>query len=419
MPISRPLSIGVASTGRFHMFDLTRQLSALGHDVHLFAGYPAIKVDPDLRRLASTRSRWVLAEHLWSRLPGRQPAWLRSRMFTDFGNWVERSIRGLDLDLLDALEGSGLEAGRAVRDRGKVWICNRGSAHILTQKRVLEQEHRRWGGSLPAHYFPPKYLDRCLAEYEGADAIVVGSTFSKRTFVEQGSRESKVHVCPYGVDLSMFKPVPKEDKRFRVLFVGTQSIRKGIGYLLDALRPLVQTRGVELWLIGHTAPEAKRILDRYADVFQQKGPQPRRNLSWFYSQGSVLVLPSIEEGLALVQAQAMACGVPVISTRNSGAEDLYTDGVEGLLVPARDPRAIRERILWLMDNPERRDEMAEAALSKVKTLGGWESYGMRCLEVYRNVLRDKLSSQSGAVPLFEKPGGMGANSPIHRAAASS
>jgi alpha-maltose-1-phosphate synthase len=390
------LRIGVASTGRFHMFDLARQLAALGQRTRLFTGYPRFKVDGDLRPITRTHARWAVAERL---LAGAVPAWLRVRMFQDFGRWLDRSLPPTGLDILDALEGSGLEAGRKVRDAGGVWICNRGSCHIRTQKWVLEEEYRRWGFALPKHFFPPQYVDRCLAEYEGADAIVVGSTFSGGTFVREGLPSAKIHVCPYGVDLSLFRPAPKRDSRFRVLFVGTQSLRKGIGYLFEALRPLVNKSGVELCLIGHVQPETKALLDRNADLFVHHGALPRAELFSYYSQASVLVLPSLEEGLALVQAQAMACGVPVIATPNTGAEDLFSDGVEGLLVPARSPAAIRDAIQWMMDNPARRDEMAEAALRRVGQLGGWDSYGRRCLDVYRAVRDAKQSTR--ATPLLK------------------
>jgi glycosyltransferase involved in cell wall biosynthesis len=112
----------------------------------------------------------------------------------------------------------------------------------------------------------------------------------------------------------------------------------------------------------------------------------RDELYKHYSQASVLVLPSIEEGLALVQAQAMACGIPVIATENTGAADLFTDGVEGFIVPIRDPRAIREKILTLYENPAMREQMGEAALARVRKIGGWDDYGERALAYYRGAL---------------------------------
>jgi glycosyltransferase involved in cell wall biosynthesis len=90
-----------------------------------------------------------------------------------------------------------------------------------------------------------------------------------------------------------------------------------------------------------------------------------------------LVLPSVEEGLALVMAQAMACGCPVIATVATGAEDLFTDGVEGFIVPDRDVTALAARMQQLSDDQTLHSQMRAAALERVKALGGWDDYGDR------------------------------------------
>jgi glycosyltransferase involved in cell wall biosynthesis len=187
------------------------------------------------------------------------------------------------------------------------------------------------------------------------------------------------------VDLSEFRPGTKNDNIFRVIFVGSASIRKGIGYLLRAVEPLVRKRQCELWLVGPLDPAARHILERYRDIFKFKGPCPRKELWRLFSQSSVLALASVEEGLALVQAQAMACGIPVIATVNTGAEDLFTNGIEGFIVPIRSPEAIREKIEWMIANPSLHRQMADAALDRVKSIGGWDQYGERVNSVYREL----------------------------------
>jgi len=224
-----------------------------------------------------------------------------------------------------------------------------------------------------------------VAEYEEAHAVTVPSQFARRSFVQKGISADRVFVCPYGVDLSEFKPGVKQDSVFRIIHVGQISVRKGIGYLLQAVEPLVKKRKCELWLVGEVDPAVRRLLDTYKNIFTYKGVCPRKDLWSLYSQASVLVLASVEEGLALVQAQAMACGIPVVATANTGAEDLFTDGVEGFIIPIRSPEIIREKIEWMMDNEELRNRMAQAALSRVKMLGGWNRYGDCVREVYKTL----------------------------------
>jgi starch synthase len=392
------MRIGIATTTRFHMYDLARQISRLGEQVQLFTALPRWKVDEDLRSFAQTHSARLVLWRVAGRLPyaGATNIW-ENGTFRDFGRWLGSVVARAGLDVMDALDGIGLEAGTAVRKRGGVWICNRGSAHILTQRELLIAEHQRWNQPMPRSYFDPWMVNRCLAEYEAASAIVVPSRFAKRSFVERGFDSRQLHVCPYGVDPGVFRPQPRRDNAFRALFVGAQSIQKGIGYLFDAVRPLVRSGGLDLWLVGSVTSDGRSILERNSDLFVHHGVQPRSRLSWFYSQASVLIVPSVQEGLALVQAQAMACGVPVIATYNTGAEDLFTDGVEGFIVPARDPEAIRERLQFLMDNPGRRAEMGAAALRRVQTLGGWARYGEICRDVYRDVLAGRGPALSRAI----------------------
>jgi glycosyltransferase involved in cell wall biosynthesis len=105
------------------------------------------------------------------------------------------------------------------------------------------------------------------------------------------------------------------------------------------------------------------------------GSVPQERMIELMSTSTVMVLPSIEEGLALVQGQAMACGCPVIASTNTGSQDLYTDGIEGFIVPIRDPGALTQRMQQLAEDPDLRQRMSEAALVRVKSLGGWKDYG--------------------------------------------
>jgi len=382
------LRIAISAIGRFHMFDLARQMLRLGQEVEIFTGTPMCRVDSDLRPHAHTHSFLHVLANLRHRVPpAPKTTWWLDRDLLHFGRWLARSVDPETTDILDGLDGPGPAAGRLMKSHGKAWVCNRGSAHILTQKALLEEENQRWGASLP--YFSSEGLERCLAEYAEADAIVVPSNFARRSFVEQGIRPEKVYVCPYGVELSMFYPMPKADSTFRVLFVGNASIRKGIGYLFEALRPLVKKGFCELLLIGSLDNPAKALVAKNQDIFVYKGVQPRAALASIFSQGSVLVLPSIEEGLALVQAQAMACGLPVIASVNTGAENLFSDGVEGFIVPIRDPLAIRDKVEWMIGHPTERAGMGAAALQRVKGLGGWNRYGEQCLAMYREILARK------------------------------
>jgi glycosyltransferase involved in cell wall biosynthesis len=228
-------------------------------------------------------------------------------------------------------------------------------------------------------------IDREEAEYAAAEAITVPSGFARRSFLEMGVPEAKLFAIPYGVRLDRFRPtLPPSRDRFEVLFAGTVSLRKGVPYLMEAFQKLKHPHK-RLRLAGPVEPEAKAVLERFdLTHVEVLGGMPQTKLAECMSSSHVLVLPSIEDGLALVQAQAMACGCPVISSAHTGGEDLFSDGVEGFLVPIRSPEAIHDRLAALAADPDLRQRMSAAAQARVRSLGGWGDYG----EKYSSFLKE-------------------------------
>lgn len=381
------MRVCVASAGRFHAFDLARQLQRDGHLQRLYTAYPAMKVDPDLRSRAATFP-WLLAPYMTAdRLGlGRVRDWLQWPAVNTFDRWV--ADRLVDCDVLVALSSYGLATYRPAREMGALCVCDRGSAHILEQQRLDTEEYARYG--LPPPPYDARVVAKELAEYEQADLVCVPSQFAYDSFVARGIPPTRLAKLPYGVDLSLFRPVPKRDDVFRVLYVGRLSVPKGIRDLLEALASL-KLPNFELVLVGGLEKVVKPLLARFEGGFRYLGFIPRTRLAQVYSQASVLVLPSIQEGLALVQAQAMACGVPVVATTNTGAADLFTDGKEGYIVPIRDPHALRESVLHLYQHPDVRARMAQAALERVQTLGGWDAYGQAAADLYTHQLERRTA----------------------------
>lgn len=376
------MKVCISSAGPFHAYDLARQMERLGTLSRLYTAYPKCKVEGLPREKVDTFP-WLMMPAAvcrrlgWSRLQDTLD-WLT---IDTFDRWVAANLE--DCQVFHHLSACAGPAQRVARERfGAVTICDRGSSHIVYQDKILSEEYAQWG--LPYRPIRRFFVDRELQEYAEADRIVLPSTFAYRSFLEQGVRQDKLIKVPYGVDLNLFQRISKQDDVFRVLFVGQLSLRKGVPYLLEAVALLHLPR-FEFWLIGGLSSEIKPFLNRYNDHFRWWGRTSRAELSWYYSQCSVFVLPSIEEGLALVQAQAMACGLPVIATTNTGGEDLFTNNVEGFVVPIRSPEAIREKILYLYEHPDVREKMGAAAMKRVEGMGGWASYGRQMLALYHSL----------------------------------
>jgi len=160
-----------------------------------------------------------------------------------------------------------------------------------------------------------------------------------------------------------------------VIFAGQVGLRKGIPYLLEAFARLRHPKK-HLTVAGAIQDHIRPLLAELpTGNVTFLGAIPQAELVDRLSRSHVLVLPSIEEGLALVQAQSMACECPVIATRATGAEDLFTDGVEGFIVEDRDVLALADRMQQIADDPALRARMSAAARLRVKQVGGWDDYG--------------------------------------------
>ena len=369
--------------GVFHHFNLARELEKRGHLERVYSTWPwkRLKREGLEHRLVETYPWLHMAEYA----AGRSPVdlrWLSDHLgyanALAFDRWTEKRLKSLKEkpDVLIGISGSSLSSGTWLQREGGIFICDRGSTHQRYQQQIVQDEYARWGVKRPVS--DERDTVREEAIYKQANAITVPSSFVMRSFVEMGVAEEKLHRIPYGVRLDHFRPVAKPaDGEFQVLFAGGAGLRKGVPYLLEAFSNLRHPRK-RLWIAGQVQENLKAALKRLPlEGVEFLGPLTQKEMVERMSRSHVLVLPSIEEGLALVQAEAMACGCPVIGSTHSGAEDLYTDGVEGFIVPIRDAQAIEERMQLLADEPELQREMGAAALRRVQSMGGWTEYGDR------------------------------------------
>jgi glycosyltransferase involved in cell wall biosynthesis len=384
------MNVTQISIGRFHHFHLARQLEKYNLLDSIWTGYPKFKLKDE---------NGVPQEKIKTFPWFRTPYMMRSKIGLDRFDWLNKEWEWLAQDTLDrhvakelkaptiliALSATGLHAGKKAKSLGGHYICDRGSSHIRYQENILIEEYRQWG--LKFHGIDPRVLEKEELEYHQADIITVPSEFVKSSFVEMGIPEHKIKKVVYGARLDRFKKTgePPSDI-FRIIWVGSICIRKGFMYLLTAFQKLKHP-SKELLVVGDLTEEVKGLL-RNQDLsgIRFLGQVQNSILPDLYSTSHVFVLPSIEEGLAMVQGEAMACGCPVIASINTGAQDLLTDRVEGFIIPIRSSEILQDRLQELSDNPLLRKEMSNKALQKVNSLGGWDTYGNQFKIVLDNIL---------------------------------
>lgn len=282
-----------------------------------------------------------------------------------------------NIDAVYAYEDEAATTFHIARERGIRCFYDlpimfyRGARHIQAEE---AQRFPELAPALAAVKEPAWKLERKEQEIILADHIFVASSVTQRSLLEAGVVSEKISVVPYGAPVEYFQPHPKPDQIFRALFVGRISPRKGVHYLLKAWHEL-QLPEAELLFVG-TNLFPKDWLNPYADVFKHVPSVPHQLLNQYYSLGSVLVFPSLVEGFGLVLLEAMACGIPVITTPNTAGPDIITDGAEGFIVPIRDVEALKEKIVWCYEHPQELAEMGHAARRKAEQLT-WDLYRER------------------------------------------
>lgn len=371
------MKITQAVFGAFHHFDLARQLHARGHLQTIYSTWPWARLKREgLPRQMVETFPWIHTPEFLLDRTGLMPRWLSNQTgywnALAFDEWTLRRIKQCDAFI--AISGAGLKTGRLVQQRGGKFICDRGSSHQRFQEAMVSDENRRWNIALEVSDHRDTLREEKI--YEQADAITVPSSFARQSFLELGLPKEKIHVIPYGVRLDAFTPTgTPPDDTFEVLFVGGVTLRKGVPYLLNAFASLDLSRK-RLRIVGAVPDWMKPVLARLPqkDV-EYIGSVAQNLLPGLMSTSHLMVLPSIEEGLALVQGQALACGCPVLATPNTGSEDLFQDDVEGFIVPIRDSDALTDRMMRIAQEPCLRARLSSAALARVQHLGGWQSYG--------------------------------------------
>lgn len=306
------MQIAIATTGRFHVLDLARELAALGHDVAFFSCVPRKRAEQFglPRQCHRALLPWVLPLlAARSKGPGAWSNYLDVLLQRAVDGLVARWLEPCDVFI--GMSGLCVKSAQAAREKyGAKIFLERGSRHILSQKEILEAIP-----GMPRPAVPEFNVRRELWGYEFADVVSIPSRHVERSFLERGFPKAKLFRNPYGVDLTMFPPTPKPGNKVPTLvFAGTWSLRKGCDVLAEALRG-------QPWRLIHVGAVGDTPLPKLAN-FESRGFVPQTKLAEVYAQADVFVHPSREEGLSVVQAQALSSGLPLVCTDRTGGEDL-------------------------------------------------------------------------------------------------
>lgn len=264
-------------------------------------------------------------------------------------------------------------------------ILERGSSHIVYQNKILSEEYERLG--IKKKLIDKKIIEKEIREYDLANYIFVPSLFAKNTFIENGISSDKLLQVPYGTNLDEFYKTDQKTKDFTIISAGQISVRKGSIYLLKAFEEL-NLKNCKLIMVGNIETDIKNKLKPYFlnknVIFKTHVKQ--KELNKLYNNSHIFVSSSLEEGLAMVQPQAMACGLPLICTTNSGGAEIVDEGINGFVCPIRDIDYLKNKISFFYKNRDQLKIFSENALKKARNDLSWDKYSEKVYEVYRNLI---------------------------------
>lgn len=248
-------------------------------------------------------------------------------------------------------------------NKDAIKIVNLYSAHPVVQARYLKDE--------PVNTAHPVLIKKMQKELEMADHIVIPSEFIYNS-LKEFDLEEKAKIIPFGVNNEIFTPrtEDREDDKFRVIFVGTNWARKGLIYLLAAWDKLNLGDKGELIVAG-VNPHVQKFLELEGKDNIKFGWIP--DLTKAYQQSDIFVLPAVEDGCPLATYEAMACGLPVIISSNTGTYQHVMHGENGFIVPPRDGQAIYDLLLQFVKNREHLEYMGNKARASVENWT-WERH---------------------------------------------
>jgi glycosyltransferase involved in cell wall biosynthesis len=341
-------------------------------------------------------ARLVAQKLRWSGLSRHEEGWASiDQVCRDLDHAVARRIErgdsGQKADGIYGYEDCCLETFRAAKARGLPCFYDLPIAYWETVRKLLEEESRRlpeWEPTLVGTRDSAAKLERKTGELALADMVICPSLFVLESLPAAVRGEKHCLVAEFGSppgNPDAARRSSRDSDKLRVLFAGSMTQRKGLADVFAAMK-LLKRHDVELIVMGSPIAPMEFYRNQYRD-FTYMSTRPHREVLDLMQSCDALVLPSLAEGRALVQQEALASGLPLIITKNTGGEDLIVPGETGFLVPIRSPDKIAEKISWLADHRDSLPDMRLAAMRKADEYP-WRRYTDKILSALSVSVRD-------------------------------
>jgi len=405
--------------GRLHLFESAAAIKKAGVEVNVITGWVPSKNIPDkfINFLGKLTGRKNISYGLRKRRPDELNAnEIKACSFSEFfiqflffiskfkiikrdnaavigwklfGWQSKKYIKNADIFHVRSGAGQGGAIKQAKKNGLKILVDH----SIAHPTEVYNQLVKANKGSKSETFINPnsKFWQIVLRDCKEADHIIVNSDYVKQSFIQNGYDESKISVIHLGIrpDFINIKTDFIIDKKIRLLFTGGFGLRKGAYLIIAAIKELI-TKNVsfQLDIIGSIVNDIE-IPSWFTDNpgIKLHGYMPQDDLKNYLRNSDIYIFPSYSEGSAQSLNEAMAAGLPVIATGQSGASIVH--GENGWIIPDDSAEALTEAILILSKDQALREKLGRNATKTIQKDHTWEKYGEQVIELYTKLLNEK------------------------------
>ncbi len=302
-----------------------------------------------------------------------------------FDNWFKRQKKN-DFNVIQAIYWGAKGPFDYAEKYGALKVLDVTNSYPTIYDGIERREMALWSKRVRPSV-PERIIEQVVRDIERADIVLCPSKFVYDTMLANGVPKEKCRINYFGVNTSLFQLRKETPKVIRFVCVGNICIRKGHQYLFMAFEKLKKEfPEIELYCLGTVLSDFSLQWKKWKSIVTFHGLMNHNELASLYQNTTAFILASVEEGFARAIIEAMAAGLPILATYESGATTLVNNGEEGIIFEARNVNAIYNAMKRIVVYPELSIQMGKKSYIKGSLSNSWDEYGKRNLDIFDEFL---------------------------------